>query len=250
MIPAIISFQQISSPLASRAVEKSLIVANTWPDKNHGKRQTGAIYMTNADNTGNPSNAITIAVATEPTTKVFQLGETVAETIARMNLALLPHIANDTPQPINNDDDISILTDIPHVEVNVVTNNAYLNGWLKKNGHNARLVDDEGILKALENEDIMTTIVVPAAENLAINAEEGNISLPPDENNILVRVQDEILRLDNEGKRVHNTFITLMLPPEYRMTPSDIDPDTYIRVVAMPTYVHLADQDPEANKDA
>lgn len=41
-----------------------------------------------------------------------------------------------------------------------------------------------------------------------------------------------------------------MLPPEYRMTPSNIDPDTYIRVVAMPTYVHLADQDPEANKDA
>jgi hypothetical protein len=243
MIPAIISFQQISSPLASRAVEKSLIVTNTWPDKNHEKRQTGAIYMTT-------DNTITIAVATEPTTKVFQIGETVAETIARMNLALLPHIAGDTPQPIDNDDDISILTDIPHVEVNVVTNNTYLNGWLKKNGHNARLVDDEGILKALENEDIMTTIVVPAAENLAINAEEGNISLPPDENNILVRVQDEILRLDNEGKRVHNTFITLMLPPEYRMTPSDIDPDTYIRVVAMPTYVHLADQDPEATKDA
>lgn len=211
MIPAIISFQQISSPLASRAVEKSLIVANTWPDKNHEKRQTGAIYMTSTD------NAITIAVATEPTTKVFQLGETVAETI-------------------------------PHVEINVVTNNAYLNGWLKKNGYNTRLVDDEGILGVLENEDIMTTIVVPAAENLAINPEEGNISLPPDENNILVRVQDEILRSDNNGQRVHDTFITLMLPPEYRMTPSNIDPDTYIRVVAIPTYVHLAD--PEANKDA
>lgn len=184
--------------------------------------------MTDTDNT------ITIAVATEPTTKVFQLGETVAETIARMNLALLPHVAND----------------IPHVEVNVVTNNAYLNGWLKKNGYSARLVDDEGILNVLENEDIMTTIVVPAAENLAINAEEGNISLPPDENNILVRVQDEILRSDDNGQRVHDTFITLMLPPEYRMTPSNIDPDTYIRVVAMPTYVHLADQDPEANTDA
>lgn len=53
--------------------------------------------MSNMDNTDNPSNAITIAVATEPTTKVFQIGETVAETIARMNLALLPHVANDTP---------------------------------------------------------------------------------------------------------------------------------------------------------
>lgn len=206
--------------------------------------------MSNMDNTDNPSNAITIAVATEPTTKVFQIGETVAETIARMNLALLPHIANNNPQSINNDDDISTLIDIPRVEVNVVTNNAYLNGWLKKNGHNARLVDDEGILNALENEDIMTTIVVPAAENLAMNPENGEISLPPDENNILVRVQDEILRSDDKGQRVHDTFITLMLPPEYRMTPSNIDPDTYIRVVAMPTYVHLADSNHEANKDA
>lgn len=206
--------------------------------------------MSNMDNMDNPSNAITIAVATEPTTKVFQIGETVAETIARMNLALLPHIANDNPQSINNDDDISTLIDIPRVEVNVVTNNAYLNGWLKKNGHNARLVDDEGILNALENEDIMTTIVVPAAENLAMNPENGEISLPPDENNILVRVQDEILRSDDKGQRVHDTFITPMLPPEYRMTPSNIDPDTYIRVVAMPTYVHLADSNPEANKDA
>lgn len=206
--------------------------------------------MSNMDNTDNPSNAITIAVATEPTTKVFQIGETVAETIARMNLALLPHIANDNPQSINNDDDISTLIDIPRVEVNVVTNNTYLNGWLKKNGHNARLVDDEGILNTLENEDIMTTIVVPAAENLAMNPENGEISLPPDENNILVRVQDEILRSDDKGQRVHDTFITLMLPPEYRMTPSNIDPDTYIRVVAMPTYVHLADSNPEANKDA
>lgn len=206
--------------------------------------------MSNMDNTDNPSNAITIAVATEPTTKVFQIGETVAETIARMNLALLPHIANDNPQSVNNDDDISTLIDIPRVEVNVVTNNTYLNGWLKKNGHNARLVDDEGILNALENENIMTTIVVPAAENLAMNPENGEISLPPDENNILVRVQDEILRSDDKGQRVHDTFITLMLPPEYRMTPSNIDPDTYIRVVAMPTYVHLADSNPKANKDA
>lgn len=200
--------------------------------------------MTDTDNT------ITIAVATEPTTKVFQLGETVAETIAQMNLALLPHVAGDTKQPIDNDDDISTLIDIPHVEVNVVTNNAYLNGWLNKNGRNSRLVDDDGILDVLENEDIMTTIVVPAAENLAMNPENGEISLPPDENNILVRVQNEIMRSDDNGQRIHDTFITLMLPPEYRMIPSNIDPDTYIRIVAMPTYVHLADQDPEANKDA
>ena len=209
--------------------------------------------MTNTNNAGdtsNPSNTITIAVATEPTTKVFQLGETVAETIARMNLELLPHVANDAKQPIDNDDDISMLIDIPHVEINIVTNNAYLNDWLKKNGYNARLVDDNGILGALENEDIMTTIIVPAAENLAMNPENGEISLPPDENNILVRVQDEILRSDDNGQRIHDTFIALMLPPEYRMTPSDIDPDTYIRVVAMPTYVHLADSNPEANKDA
>lgn len=198
--------------------------------------------MTNTD------NVITIAVATEPTTKVFQLGETVAETIAQMNLALLPHVASDTKQSINDAEDISPLMDIPNVEVNVVTNNAYLNGWLKKNGRNTRLVDDEGILSVLENEDIMTTIVVPAAENLAMNPEEGNISLLPDENNILVRVQDEILRSDDNGQRIHDTFITLMLPPEYRMTPSNIDPDTYVRIVAMPTYVHLTD--PEANKDA
>lgn len=202
------------------------------------------------DNTTSTDNAITIAVATEPNTKVFQLGETVAETIAQMNLALLPHVANDTKQSINDADDISTLMDIPRVEVNVVTNNAYLNGWLKKNGYNTRLVDDEGILGILENEDIMTTIVVPAAENLAINPEEGNISLPPDESNILVRVQDEILRSDDNGQRIHDTFITLMLPPEYRMTPSNIDPDTYVRIVAMPTYVHLADSNPEANKDA
>lgn len=205
--------------------------------------------MTNTDNT---DNAITIAVATEPTTKVFQLGETVAETIAQTKLALLPHFANDTPQSINNADDINTICDIPQVEIKVVTNNAYLNGWLKKNGYGARLVDDEGILNALENEDIMTTIVVPSAENLAMNPENGEISLPPDENNILVRVQDEILRRDDDGKRIHDTFIALMLPPEYRMTPSSIDPDTYVRIVAMPTYVHLAntDSDPEANKDA
>lgn len=203
--------------------------------------------MTNTDNS---NNAITIAVATEPTTKVFQLGETVAETIAQTKLALPPHFANDTPQSINNADDINTICDIPQVEINVVTNNAYLNGWLKKNGYDARLVDDEGILNAFAHEDIMTTIVVPSAENLAIDAEEGNISLPPDKNNILVRVQDEILRRDNDGKRIHDTFITLMLPPEYRMTPSNIDPDTYIRVVAMPTYVHLANTDSEANKDA
>ena len=206
--------------------------------------------MNNTDNPSNADNAITIAVAAEPTTKVFQLGETVAETIARMNLALLPHVANDAKQPIDNDDDISMLIDIPHVEINIVTNNAYLNDWLKKNGYNARLVDDNGILDALENEDIMTTIIVPAAENLAMNPENGEISLPPDENNILVRVQDEILRSDDNGQRIHDTFIALMLPPEYRMTPSDIDPDTYIRVVAMPTYVHLADSNPEAKKDA
>lgn len=205
--------------------------------------------MTNTDNS---NNAITIAVATEPTTKVFQLGETVAETIAQTKLALLPHFANETERSINDADDINTLIDIPQVEIKIVTNNAYLNGWLKKNGYSARLVDDEGILNAFANEDIMTTIVVPSAENLAINAEEGNISLPPDENNILVRVQDEILRRDNDGKRIHDTFIALMLPPEYRMTPSSIDPDTYIRVVAMPTYVHLAntDSDSEANKDA
>lgn len=41
-----------------------------------------------------------------------------------------------------------------------------------------------------------------------------------------------------------------MLPPEYRMTRSSVDPDTYIRIIATPSYVHLADQDPEANKDA
>ena len=65
--------------------------------------------MTDTDNT------ITIAIATEPNTKVFQLGETVAETIARMNLALLPHVANDIPQSINNNDDISTLIDIPQI---------------------------------------------------------------------------------------------------------------------------------------
>lgn len=40
-----------------------------------------------------------------------------------------------------------------------------------------------------------------------------------------------------------------MLPPEYRMTRSSVDPDTYIRIIATPAYVHLA-TDSEANKDA
>lgn len=202
------------------------------------------------DNTGNADN-ITIAVATEPTTKTFQLGETMADTIAQTKLALLPHFANDTKQPISDEDAINIPTDIPHVEIDVVTNNAYLNGWLKQHGYETRLVDDEGILDVLESENITMTIVVPSGENLAINRD--GISLLPDENNILMRMQDEILRLDNEGKRIHdNTGVALMLPPEYRMTPSNIDPDTYIRIVAMPNYVHLAttDSDPEANKDA
>lgn len=40
-----------------------------------------------------------------------------------------------------------------------------------------------------------------------------------------------------------------MLPPEYRMTRSSVDPDTYIRIIAIPSYVLLA-TDSEANKDA
>lgn len=201
--------------------------------------------------TNNPDSTITIAVATEPTTQVFQIGETIADAIAQTKLALLPHFADNTQQPISDVDDISIITDIPHVKVDVVTNSGYLNGWLKKHGHKTRLVDDEGLLNVLGNEDIATVIVVPSVENLAINQE--GVSLPPNEDNILVRVQDEILRLDDEGKRIHdNMSPALMLPPEYRMTRSNVDPDTYIRIIATPAYVHLAttDSDSEANKDA
>ncbi len=80
------------------------------------------------------------------------------ETIARMNLALL-HTSPTAP-PCRGQ----------------CRHEQCLPQWLvsKKNGHNARLnVDDEGILSVLENEDIMTTDRrPPAAENLAINAEE------------------------------------------------------------------------------
>lgn len=185
---------------------------------------------------------ITIAIVTEETTQTFQLGETVAEAIAQTKLALLPNFADDNARSIDETDDISLLVDIPDVEVNIITNSAYLNGWLKRNNYNTELVDDEDLLNTFVNENTSLTVMVPAVEHIAIQPEEG-IALLPDETNILVRTQAEILRTDENDQRVHgNPAIGLMLPPEYRIVRSSVDPDTYIRVIATPSYANLTSE--------
>lgn len=116
----------------------------------------------------------------------------------------------------------------------IVTNSAYLNGWAHKHGYSTSLVSDDDILANIANDSIPNIMMIPAIEALAIKPEEG-IALVPNDENILVTTQNELTRLDDEGKSVHTgTLIALMLPPEYRMIRATSDPDTYVRVIATP----------------
>lgn len=155
---------------------------------------------------------MTVLVITEADTQTFQLGETIADTI------------EDTKRAISAPDS--------EQDVAIVTNSAYLNGWAHKRGYNATLVQDEDILTSVTNESIPVVVMVPAIETLAIKPDEG-IALVPGDENILVAIQDELTRRDDNGQAVHpDVMITLMLPPEYRMVRANNDPDTYIRVIA------------------
>ena len=155
---------------------------------------------------------MTIMVVTEVGTQTFQLGETIADTIEETKKAI------SSPE---KEQDITILT-----------NSLYLNGWANKHGYNAMLVQDEDMLTNITNENIPVVVMVPAIETLAIKPDEG-IALVPGDENILVTIQDELTRRDDDGQAVHpDVMITLMLPPEYRMVRANNDPDTYIRVIA------------------
>lgn len=206
--------------------------------------------MGHTDNASNiPDNKITMTIVTERDTQTFQLGETVAEAIAQTKLALLPHLANKMSRPADDPiDNIDTVANIPHVELTLITNSEYLSKWCDEHGHNAELVDDEGIIDAIKNDTATMIIVVPAAQHIAIHPNEG-IAIVPNENNVIVNAQEELLRLDDHGVRVHSdAHIALMLPPEYRMTQSSIDPDTYIRVIATPSYTNVAEN--ETDEDA
>lgn len=204
--------------------------------------------MSHTDHENN--NTITMAIVTEAATQTFQLGETVAEAIAQTKLTLLPHMtdmADNTPHAI---DDIDMLVDIPRVELTVITNSEHLNKWCNEHGHNATLVDDEGIIDTIKNDTATMVIVVPAAQHIAINPEEG-IALVPNESNIIIRAQEELLRVDEHGERAHSeALIALMMPPEYRVVQSALDPDTYIRIIATPSYINTNNSDTETNEDA
>lgn len=155
---------------------------------------------------------MTIMVVTEAGTQTFQLGETIADTIEETKKAI---------SSAQNEQDVAI-----------VTNSLYLNGWANKHGYNTTLVQDEDMLKSITNENIPVIVMVPAIETLAIKPDEG-IALVPSDENILVAIQDELTRRDDDGQAVHpDVMITLMLPPEYRMVRANNDPDTYIRVIA------------------
>lgn len=199
--------------------------------------------MTHTDKkNGIPDKKITMAIVTEQDTQIFQLGETVREAIAQAKLALLPHLANSMPKPIDGAiDDIDTVADIPHVELTLITNSEYLSKWCDGHGHNTTLVDDEGIIDTIKNDAANMVIVVPAAQHIAIHPNEG-IAIVPNEGNVIVNAQEELLRLDDHDKRVHNdALIALMLPPEYRVIQSSIDPDTYIRVIATPSYINMSE---------
>ena len=153
---------------------------------------------------------MTVMVITEPSTPTFQLGETLADTI------------EETKKQNPMIDDFVI-----------VTNNVYLNGWARKHGYSTTLVNDEEILESVANDSVPIIMMVPSAETMA--HKNGEIALVPNDESILIAVQNELLRLDDEGKSVHTgTLITMMLPPEYLMVRAENDPDTYIRVVATP----------------
>lgn len=155
---------------------------------------------------------MTVMVITEPSTPTFQFGETIADAIEE---------TKKTISSAQNEQNVAI-----------VTNSLYLNGWANKHGYNATFVQDEEMLPRITNENIPVVVMVPAIETLAIKPEEG-IALVPNDENILVAIQDELTRRDDDGQAVHpDVMITLMLPPEYRMVRANNDPDTYIRVIA------------------
>lgn len=156
---------------------------------------------------------MTIMVVTEVGTQTFQLGETIADTIEETKKAI---------SSTENEKDITI-----------VTNSLYLNGWANKHGYNATLVNDEEMLTRITNENIPIIMMAPSVENLVIKA--GELALLPNEENILVTVQNELLRTDDEDQLVHaGTLITLVLPPECGMVQADSDPDTYVRMTGTP----------------
>lgn len=154
-----------------------------------------------------------IMVITEPNTPTFQLGETIADAIGE---------TKKTISSAQNEQDAAI-----------VTNSLYLNGWANKHGYNAALVNDEEMLTRITNENITIIMMAPSVENLMIKREE--LALLPNEENILVTVQNELLRTDDEDQLVHaGTLITLVLPPECGMVQADSDPDTYVRMTGTP----------------
>ena len=156
---------------------------------------------------------MTIMVITEPNTQTFQLGETIADTIGE---------TKKTISSAQNEQDVAIMT-----------NSLYLNGWAHKHGYNATLVNDEEMLTRITNENIPIIMMAPSVENLVIKA--GELALLPNEENILVTVQNELLRTDDEDQPVHaGTLITLVLPPECGMVQADSDPDTYVRMTGTP----------------
>lgn len=156
---------------------------------------------------------MTIMVVTEAGTQTFQLGETIADAIGE---------TKKTISSAQNEQDVAI-----------VTNSLYLNGWAHKHGYNATLVNDEEMLTRITNENIPIIMMAPSVENLVIKAEE--LALLPNEENILVPIQNELLRTDDEDQLVHvGTLITLVLPPECGMVQADSDPDTYVRMTGTP----------------
>lgn len=156
---------------------------------------------------------ITIMVVTEPNTPTFQFGETIADAIGE---------TKKTISSTENEKDVTI-----------VTNSVYLNGWANKHGYNATLAQDEDMLTSITNENIPIIMMAPSVKNLVIKA--GELALLPNEENILVTVQNELLRTDDEDQLVHaGTLITLVLPPECGMVQADSDPDTYVRMTGTP----------------
>lgn len=156
---------------------------------------------------------MTVMIITEPNTQTFQLGETIADTIEETKKAI---------SSTENEQDVTI-----------VTNSLYLNGWANKHGYNATLVQDEEMLTSITNENTPIIMMAPSVENLVIKA--GELALLPNEENILVAIQNELLRTDDEDQPVHaGTLITLVLPPECGMVQTDSDPDTYVRMTGTP----------------
>lgn len=156
---------------------------------------------------------MTIMVVTEVGTQTFQLGETIADTIEETKKAI------SSPEK--------------EQDVTIVTNSLYLNGWANKHGYNATLVRDEDILPRITNENTPIIMMAPSVENLVIKP--GELALLSNEENILVTVQNELLRTDDEDQLAHaGTLITLVLPPECGMVQADSDPDTYVRMTGTP----------------